>query len=132
MKKTFKLLSLLMVACMLLSSCAQSIVEVANVINYNIDENNVVNNVMTSVGTKHDAIPEQGTYNEGVALIKYDGEMNDNVLSQLDLVSATALYSGSSWYTVELRADADTVETVNYLRELGCFEQPRQQRELLV
>jgi subtilisin family serine protease len=48
--------------------------------------------------------------------------MNDNVLSQLGLVSATALYSGSTWYTVELKADADTAETVTYLRELGCFE----------
>ena len=54
--------------------------------------------------------------------MKYDGEMNDNVLTQLNLVSATPLFNGSSWYTVELKADADTVETVTYLREVGCFD----------
>ena len=64
-----------------------------------------------SASNKNDAIPEKGTYNEGVALVKYDGEMNDTVLSQLDLVSATALYSGSSWYTVELKAGADAATT---------------------
>lgn len=135
MKKTVKLLSLLMVFCMLLSSCAQGVGEVATVINDSISENNAQNTVVSgtntnddakveqlSTSTRGDGIPEKGTYNEGVALVKYDGEMNDNVLSQLNLVSATALYSGSTWYTVELKADADTVETVTYLRELGCFD----------
>ncbi|MBR2387606.1 MAG: S8 family serine peptidase [Clostridia bacterium] len=135
MKKTVKLLSVMMAVCMLLSSCAQGVGEVANVINDGISENNALNNVVSdtntnddakveqlSTSTRSDAVPEKGTYNEGVALVKYDGEMNDNVLSQLDLVSATALYSGSTWYTVELKADADTVETVTYLRELGVFE----------
>ena len=136
MKKTVKLFSLLMVICMLLSSCAQSVGEVANtIVNNNKTNNNVVDNVVSNTGStenvnaeqlsasnKNEAIPEKGTYNEGVALVKYDGEMNDNVLSQLNLVSATALYSGSTWYTVELAAGADTVETVSYLRELDCFD----------
>ena len=135
MKKTVKLFSLLMVICMLLSSCAQSVGEVANTIVDNKTNNSVVDNVVSGTGSAdnvnaeqlsassgNEAIPEKGTYNEGVALVKYDGEMNDNVLSQLNLVSATALYSGSTWYTVELAAGADTVETVSYLRELGCFD----------
>ena len=135
MKKTVKLFSLLMVICMLLSSCAQSVGEVANTIVDNKTNNSVVDNVVSNTGStenvnaeqlsasnKNEAIPEKGTYNEGVALVKYDGEMNDNVLSQLNLVSASALYSGSKWYTVELAADADTVETVTYLRSVGCFE----------
>ena len=121
---------------MLLSSCAQSVGEVANSIADNITNNSVVENVVSgtestenvnteqlSASVGNETIPEKGTYNEGVALVKYDGEMNDNVLSQLNLVSATALYSGSTWYTVELEADADTVETVNYLRELDCFDE---------
>ena len=144
MKKSVKLLSLLTVICMLLSSCGQSAGEVADNIVDNTQkgsaaENDVpgtestestestentgnANAEQPSATPKNEAIPEKGTYKEGVALVKYDGEMNDNVLSQLDLVSATALYSGSSWYTVELKAGADTAETVNYLRELDCFE----------
>ena len=146
MKKTVKLFSLLMVICMLLSSCAQSAGEVASIISDSIENNSTIENTLDTgaIGTSSDLlgvgngsnshtehlsatnadsrIPEKGTYNEGVALVKYDGEMNDNVLSQLNLVSASALYSGSKWYTVELAADADTVETVTYLRSVGCFE----------
>ena len=141
MKKTVKLLSLVMGMCMLFSSCAQSVGEIANIVVDNSKNESVVDNAVTAdtenldyvnadnanteqiaVSNKNEAIPEKGTYNEGVALVKYDGEMNDNVLSQLNLVSATALYSGSTWYTVELAAGADTVETVSYLRELGCFD----------
>lgn len=135
MKKTVKLFSLLMVICMLLSSCAQSVGEIANTIVDNKTNNGVVNNAVSNTGSTenataeqlsaslgNEAIPEKGTYNEGVALVKYDGEMDDNVLSQLNLVSTTALYSGSTWYTVELAANADTVETVTYLREVGCFD----------
>ena len=135
MKKLIKLLSLFVVVCMLLSSCAQGAIEVANIISDDVKGNNTSDNVISnneitnnsgaeqlSASSKNEYAPEKGTYNEGVALVKYDGEMNDNVLSQLNLVSATALYSGSSWYTVELKAGADTAETVNYLRELDCFE----------
>ena len=130
MKKTVKLLSLLLVVCMLLGSCAQSVGEGASMLNDAKDANVVLDNGGTEnvsagqseVPTTNEVVPEKGTYNEGVALVKYDGEMNDNVLSQLGLVSATALYSGSAWYTVELASGADTVETVNYLRELACFE----------
>lgn len=136
---------------MLLGSCAQSVGEVANTIMdstandrvvENVDANigstdnastNASANLSTNVGTNvsaeqlsasvtDEAVPEKGAYNEGVVLVKYDGDMDENILSQLNLVSATALYSGSSWYSVELKADADTVETVTYLRELGCFE----------
>lgn len=146
MKKTVKLFSFLMVICMLLSSCAQSAGEVASIISNSIENNSTIENTLDTgaIGTSSDLlgvgngsnshaehlsassaqnkIPEKGTYNEGVALVKYDGELNDNVLSQIGLVSATELYSGSSWYTVELKADANTVEAVTYLRELGCFE----------
>ena len=135
MKKAIKLLSFLMVLCMLLSSCAQGVREAVDTITNSVEENNTSDNVISnneitnnsgaeqlSASSKNEYAPEKGTYNEGVALVKYDGEMNDNVLSQLGLVSATALYSGSSWYTVELKAGADTAETVNYLRELDCFE----------
>ena len=129
MKRTVKLLSLLMVICMLLSSCAQTVGEVANVADNTVDnvvsnpesENNVNSEQLATLPENGDG-PEKGTYNEGVALVKYDGEMDDNVLSQLGLVSATAIYSGSTWYTVELAAGADTVETITYLRELGCFD----------
>ena len=63
-----------------------------------------------------------GVYREGVVLVKYSGEMNDTVLSQLDVASAEPLYTGSSWYSLALNDTSKTVETVSYLRELGCFE----------
>ena len=146
MKKKVKLFSLLMVVCMLLSSCAQSADELASIISDSIENNSTIENTLDTgaIGSSSDLlgvgngsnshtehhsatnadsrIPEKGTYNEGVALVKYDCEMNDNVLSQLNLVSASALYSGSKWYTVELAAEADTVETVTYLRSVDCFE----------
>ncbi len=135
MKNVVKLLSLLMVICMLLSSCAQSVGEVANTIFDNATNNIVIDNVVSgngstnntnteqlSASSKNEAVPEKGTYNEGVVLVKYDGEFTTNVLSQLDIKSAEQLYEGSSWYSLELRDASKTVETVSYLRELGCFE----------
>lgn len=64
----------------------------------------------------------KGTYNEGVVLVKYNEEITDVMLDQLNLKSASALYDGSKWYLVELRDTTKTVETVSYLRELGCFD----------
>ena len=141
MKNVVKLLSVLMVLCMLLSSCSQGIVEVANAIIDTPEENGAVNSVisnseitnvpspeqdkaenLSATTNTNNAIPEAGTYNEGVVLVKYDGEFTENVLAQLDFVSAEPLYMGSSWHTVTLGESMDTVEAVEYLTELGCFE----------
>ena len=142
MKNTVKLLALLMMVCVFLSSCAGGIAEIAQTVIEDVNENNspedgvVVddgdanktpggengpNNEQLSSGGNY-ITPEKGTYNEGVALVKYSGEMNETVLSQLNLVSAKPIYNGAKWYTVELAPEAETVATVNYLRELGCFE----------
>ena len=141
MKNVVKLLSVLMVLCMLLSSCSQGIVEVANAIIDTPEENGAVNSVISNseitnvpspeqdktenlseTTNTNNAIPEAGTYNEGVVLVKYDGEFTENVLAQLDFVSAEPLYMGSSWHAVTLGESMDTVEAVEYLNELGCFE----------
>ena len=63
-----------------------------------------------------------GDYNEGVVLVKYSEEITENIIEQLDFKSAEPLYPGSEWYYVELRDSTKTVETVSYLRELGCFD----------
>ena len=164
MKTTLKLISLLIVICILFSSCAQGVVGTPDTVTNSTSKNNAIkqpeNNTISqpeindadkfenvgdnneipntdimetpsvdqnkteqlSSAHKNPAVPEAGTYNEGVVLVKTDNEINADTLSQLDLVSATALYSGSSWYSMKLKADADTVETVTYLRELGCFD----------
>lgn len=108
MKKLVKLLSLLIVACMIFSACAPSIGAVSNNIvdntanntvadtaitdieNTDTANNNVVENVVddaenteniaSSIGStnteefssssQNSAVPEEGTYNEGVALVK--------------------------------------------------------------
>ena len=131
MKSTVKILSLLLVICMLFTSCSQGVKEVTDAL---------IEGTAPELGTSTEApdadlsvgdlsenaangfTPEKGTYNEGVALVKYDGVFDDNVISQLGLASATALFSGSKWYTVAFRMGDDTAEKINYLRELGCFE----------
>ena len=92
MKKTVKLLSLLMGMCMLFSSCAQSMGDVANkVVNNGVSDSvidngvndSVVDNIVPTdtestdevnteqiaVSSTNETIPEKGTYNEGVALV---------------------------------------------------------------
>ena len=88
MKKTVKLFSLLMVICMLLSSCAQSAGEVASIISDSIENNSTIENTLDTgaIGTSSDLlgvgngsnshtehlsdtnadsrIPEKGTYND--------------------------------------------------------------------
>ena len=110
MKKTLKLFSLLLLVCMLLSSCSQAAVEIADKVTNAPSGNQILDaGVVTPLASTDDRLPQtpsvenpaptapaKGTYNEGVALVKYDGEMNDNVLSQLDLVSVTPLFNGSS------------------------------------
>lgn len=71
---------------------------------------------------QEDHSPE-GEYNKGIVLVKYDGVFDQNVLNQLNLVSAEPLYPGAKWYSVTLAPDADTEETVAYLRELDCFDE---------
>lgn len=62
-------------------------------------------------------------YNEGVVLVKYAEEITDEILSQLNFISAERLYPNSLWYKVVLPSKENTKETVDYLRELGCFEE---------
>ena len=58
-----------------------------------------------------------GAYNEGVVLVKYDGEVNAAALSGVDYQSVEPLYMGSQWYTVTLKDSTKTEETVQYLSE---------------
>lgn len=114
---------------MLLSSCAQPIGQAVKTLTgapaekSNALQNKVENAVMNNGSSdKTSSVPDVGTYNEGVVLVKYDKEMTDSVISQLSLKSAEPLYSGSKWYRLELGEGADTVETVEYLRALNAFE----------
>lgn len=84
-------------------------------INANSPTNNPTDN--TAQTSKVD-----GEYRKGIALVKYDGEFTENMISQLGIKSATKLYNGSKWYSLVLRDENKTEETVNYLTELGCFE----------
>lgn len=129
MKKVTRLLSLALVTCMLLSSCAQPIGQtVKTLTGTSAEKSNALQNKVENAVMNNDSsdltsnVPDIGTYNEGVVLVKYDKEMTDSVLSQLSLSSAEPLYTGSKWYRLELGEGADTVETVEYLRALNAFE----------
>lgn len=124
MKRSLRFLTLVIALCMLLSSCQSAALVMTSpkkgAMSATVPTPDLGEKEQTP--TSETSSPKEGTYNEGVALVKYDGEMNDTVLASLDLASAEPLFTGSSWYTVTLNEDADTVETVGYLRELGCFD----------
>ncbi len=63
-----------------------------------------------------------GEYNPGVVLIKSENAPDMTALVQYGIVSAQPLYDGSCWYTAKLRDGEKTVETVNALRQLDCFD----------
>lgn len=121
MKKSVKLLSLLMVVCLLLSSCAQGAIGIADA---NKDaasaptdpapqtpSGSQVENL--SSGTLLGEKPEKGSYNEGVVLVKCDDAAE---LGKLGFVSTEPLYAGSSWHYCTLAEGVDTAETVEALR----------------
>ena len=125
MKKILSLTSLLLVIAMLFSSCAISIAPVAGNIGATAGGTSAgsttpESEIVASNGTQ--ATPEDGTYNEGKVLVKYDGVFDDNVLAQLDFEEVEPLYKGSLWYTVTLGDSMDTHEAVKYLNALGCFD----------
>ena len=123
--KLFKALAMLMAICITFSACGGN--TAATIPNTEapaqdapVVSDQPVADKLTNV-TVSDA-PEKGTYREGVALVKYDGQLTQQMVDQLGCVSAEPVYAGSSWYALTLPADVDTVEKVAYLRELGCFE----------
>ncbi len=120
-KMLAQILALVMVVCMLFTSCAAPLGQAGPATGDDGKADTGVQGDALS-STQGAATPKLGSYNEGVVLVKYEGEMNDAVLSQLALQAAEPLYEGSTWYSLTLREGADTAETVNYLRELGCFE----------
>ena len=136
MKKTIttKLFAMLMAICMLcLSACGSVAPAITEAAEDNGNIENVQKQIQAPTGTpsvselssntktESSTVPA-GEYNEGIVLVKYDGEFTENVLAQLDFVSAEPLYKGSSWHTVTLGESMDTVEAVEYLTKLDCFE----------
>lgn len=131
-KSAVSILALVMMLCMLLSSCGMAVSELAGNIADSVQRQNdgVINDgnnqnlsaSNTNAGTQALDCSPKGEYNEGVVLVKYDGEFTENVLAQLDFESAEPLYAGSQWHTVKLGESADAVAAVKYLTELGCFE----------
>jgi len=124
MKKVVKILSFLMVVCMLFNTGVMTVGATEN-LGSTIEEAvfaDDANVQQSSDANAKSESAEKGTYNEGVVLVKSEEKIDEETLSRLNLVSATALYNGSSWYTVELAEGADTAEAVDHLRELGCFD----------
>ena len=119
MRKTAKLLALLMAVCMIFSSCADSADKVTNAGGGSTSGNilsgagNVTSVINGGNKNEQNGVPEKGTFNEGVVLVKYDGEMDESVLSQLAVSSADPLYKGSKWYLLTLADGEDTVKTVD-------------------
>ena len=123
--KLFKALALLMAICITFSACGTNIAATipdteAPAQDAPVLSDQIVADKLTNTTVSED--PEKGTYREGVALVKYDGQLTQQIVEQLGCVAAEPMYAGSSWYSLTLPTGMDTVEKVKYLRELGCFE----------
>lgn len=101
MKKTVRLLAILMAVCMLFSSCARDAAELTDAVAGNASNDKIVDADAgipamndgavaedLSASVQNGAIPEKGTYNEGVVLVKYDGEFTKNVLMGYNIYRA--------------------------------------------
>ena len=121
-----KSISLLLVLCMLFSMAACGTKN-----NENVDQNLAPSQPVTN----DSAVEEQhtvqlgstnfapvGEYNEGVVLVKSETGVDVGRLQELNCVSAEPLYAGSNWYQLTLKDGVDTVEAVNHIRQLGCFD----------
>ena len=124
-KRIVRVMAMLLALCMTLSACGQNFaVEAPEDQKQEQPAQNVQQEISAPVtnlvaGTDY-ASPKKGSYREGVVLVKSDEPITD--LQQLNCVAAEPLYAGAEWYLLTLAEDADTVETVEYLRQLDCFD----------
>ena len=124
-KHTLRLLSLLLALCLMLTSCGTTVGSITKGGSTALTDpttNNTAEDTIPEPDEPAASAPAPGSYNEGVVLVKYDGELDERVLAQLDFTSAEPLYRGSTWYTVTLGDSMTTPEAVEYLRALDCFD----------
>lgn len=123
MKLSVKLLSFLIVACLLLTSCQQGALELADINEKNEFIKNDSQNKAEYLSASNDPVDaEKGTYNEGVVLVKCDGKPDSSILEKASVRSAEPVYNGSDWYILTLNEGDDTVEKAEELSKLGCFD----------
>jgi len=134
MKRILKFSAILLVLCTLFGSCAQGVSNVIDEPRNNILENTLPNTESLPTGDNIQvdtpsasgeslSSAKKGTYNEGVVLVKCDGELDESVLSQLPVKNAAPLYASSAWYTLTLNDGEDTEAAVSSFREMDCFEE---------
>ena len=119
-----RIMTLILVLCMLLSACgtAKQPQVAAPQEDIPVVNQPVAGQPVTNLVDSQIIAPKAGTYNPGVVLVKVDGELTSDMLAQTSAVSSEPLYAGSQWYLLTLAEDADTVEAVESLRQLGCFD----------
>lgn len=90
----------------------------------NITDNTMNNNIQNLSESDKDSleVSPKGEYKEGVVLVKVKTSYDKTSFGKLQYCSTEALFNGSKWYSVQLEDNADTVEAVNYLTELGTFD----------
>lgn len=96
-----------------LASCS-----LANKTSNNIDNDDELKNTETI--DEHSHIEDD--YVEGTVLVKYDGTLDQSLLSELNFDSVRQLYNGSKWYEITLCENVDTIEAYDYLNNLNRFE----------
>ena len=134
MKKTmFKLVSLMLVCCLLFSLTAcfektssntgiaklpESVVGGENIfLNNNTESENTQQTPTNMLNTS-----PKSEYNKGVVLVKFEDVFNSSAFGELKYLSAEPLYKNSKWYQVVLVDSDKTEDAVKYLTELGNFE----------
>lgn len=77
----------------------------------------------TASGASKTTVGEpKGEYNEGVVLVKYDGEITQDMLTALNVQSATPLYQGAKWYSLALNDGVNTCDAVENIASTGKFD----------
>ncbi|MBO7276284.1 MAG: hypothetical protein J6V15_07935, partial [Clostridia bacterium] len=121
MKKSVRFLAVVMAIGMLLNMAAFA-APASEITGGEIIKTTAADPAQQSVSAVGKPAPEYCEYNEGVVLVKYDGELTLDMLAELDAVSAEPLYKGSVWHTVTLGETVTTAEAVTYLKDLDCFD----------
>ncbi len=74
------------------------------------------------LGNDSTSTKPNGNYNKGVVLVKTENEIDESILSENGITSIEPLYEGAAWHMAKLADEEKTVEAVEALSALGCFD----------
>ncbi len=118
-KKLFFILPFFM-ALFILVSCGSNNTANNAMNNENLNDNK--NDILEIDNLKsiNDEIKEG--YIEGTILVKYNGEFDESLISNINYQNVKPLYRGSKWQKITLNDDSDTIDSYRILSDSKMFE----------